>query len=125
MNLINIKESGTNNILLWAISNGADIKSDIALQSIINDELSYVITLSNVNFFELFRLTQIYRDKIRIIDENQAEMPNINELEKLFNGTYKPSDESDEIKLCNIVEHCGNMFINLASQMLIDVSHII
>lgn len=124
MNFINIKESGTNNILLWAISNGADIKSDLALQSIISDELSYIITIDNVNFFELFRLTQIYRDKIRIIDESKAEMPNSNELEKLFNGTYKPDDKSDDIKLYNIVEHCGNMFINLTSQMIND-NHII
>lgn len=126
MNFCNIKESGANNILMWAITNGADIKNDPALQSIINDSLSYTVTISNVNFFELFRLTQIYRDKIRTIDENKAEMPSLSELEKLFHGVYKHeiNNSSKDIKLSEIVEHCGNMFINLAMQMTND-DHII
>lgn len=126
MNFCNIKESGTNNILMWAISNNADVKNDLSLQSIINDELSYIVTIKDVNFFQLFRLTQIYRDKIRIIDENKAEMPSNEELEKLFNGIYKPdpNDSSKDVKLYEIVNHCGNMFINLAMQMTND-DHII
>lgn len=126
MKITNIKESGTNNILMWAIANGADVKEDRALTSIINDELSYLATITDVNFFELFRLTQMYRDKIRIIDERKAEMPTRSELHKLFNGTYKPdpNDSTKDVQLCEIVEHCGNMFINLAMQMAND-DHII
>lgn len=126
MQLLKIRESGANNILMWAISNGADIKNDPALQSIINDELSYLMTIDNVNFFELFRLTQIYRDSIRIVDENKAEMPTRRELHEIFKGTYKvdPEDPSKDVQLCEIVEHCGDMFINLAMQMTND-DHII
>jgi hypothetical protein len=123
MKLLNINESGANNILMWAITNGADIKSDPALQSVINDELSYIATLKDVNFFELFRLTQIYRDKVRIIDEMKAEMPSMDELKELFNGVYNPEPENPEstpVHLADIVEYCGNMFINLAMQMSTD-----
>ena len=118
MNLIDIYESGSNNILLWAIKNGADIKSDPAIQSVINDELSYIATIDEVNFFELFRLTQMYRDKLRIIDEAKAETPSRDELKSLFNGVYKPDDQSNEVELCEIVEHCSNMFINLTLQIM-------
>jgi len=122
MQLTNIKESGTNNILMWAIANGADIKNDPALQSIIRDELSYIVTISDINFFELFRLTQLYRDRLRIIDEKQAEMPTRSELHKLFNGVYKVDleDRSKDIQLSELVEYCGDMFINLAMQMNVD-----
>ena len=122
MKLINIKESGSNNVLMWAINNDADIKNDPALQSIINDDLSYNITISDINFFELFRLTQMYRDKLRIVYEEQAEMPAQEELQKLFNGVYAPDADkpSDTIPFSEIVEHCGNMFLNLAMQMSAD-----
>jgi len=126
MKLSNIKESGANNILMWAITNGADVKSDPALQSVISDELSYLVTIEDVNFFELFRLTQMYRDKIRIIEEKRAEMPTRSELHKLFPGSYnpEPEDPTKEVQLCEIVEHCGESFINLAMQMTND-DHII
>ena len=124
MKFENIKESGTNNILLWAITNGANIKTDKALQSVINDELNYLVTISDINFFELFRLTQIYRDKIRIIEEKQAEMPTRSELHSKFKGTYKTDDNKEEVQLCEIAEYCGDKFINLAMQMTND-DHII
>lgn len=119
MQISKIKESGTNNVLLWAISNGADIKEDPQLQSIVNDELFYLVTLENVNFLELFRLTQMYRNKVRILTEKQAEVPSRKELNELFTGELMINDESDSNKapMSEAVEHVVQMFINLALQM--------
>ena len=118
MKLCAIKESGTNNILTWAINNGANIKSDRALQSIINDELSYLVTIEDINFFQLFRLTQIYRNQILIINEKEAELPSMHELNKLFNGVYVNHDR--DIPLSELVTYCGEKFISLVMQMIND-----
>lgn len=122
MKITNIKESGSNNILKWAIANGADIKSDLPVQSIINDEMSYIITIEDVNFFELFRLTQMYRDKIRIVEERQAECPNTNELEFYFKGNCKLSkDKPDELTPAkDVANYAICSFMNLAYQMQAD-----
>lgn len=122
MKITSINESGSNNILRWAISNGAVIKDDLQLQAIINNELFYHVTLTDINFFELFRLTQIYRDKLRIIDESKAAVPPRSELAYLFNGTYTPDEKDPDTKapLCECVEHVTQNFINLALQMAAD-----
>lgn len=119
MNIINVCESGCSNILLWAIANGANVHEDIPLQSIVNDELFYHVTLNDVNFFELFRLTQMYREKVRIISEEKAEIPPRSELVKLFDGTYIPDESNPENKahLSECVEHVTQNFINIALQM--------
>jgi len=88
MNIVSIKEAWSNNIISCAITNNANIVSDLALQSLINDELCYIITLDNVNLFELFRLTQTYRDKLRIIEESKAEVPSMEELKIFFPGEF-------------------------------------
>ena len=126
MKIVDIHESGANNILMWAINNNANIKSDPALQSIINDELSYMITMSDVNFFELFRLTQIYRNRIRIINESKAELPTDTKLQELFKGSISIGDKDDitNVELYEISKHCINLFINNAMQMIND-DHII
>ena len=49
MKITKITESGTNNLLRWAIQNGADIKNDSALQAHINDQTIYLVTNQNVN----------------------------------------------------------------------------
>lgn len=122
MQITNITESGCNNVLLWAISNGANVKEDLPLQSVVNDELFYQVTLSDVNFFELFRLTQMYREKLRIVCENKAEVPARTELAQLFNGTYIPDETKPDTKahLAECVEHVTQNFLNLALQMSTD-----
>lgn len=119
MNILSIKESGSNDILRWAISSGAEVKKDFPLISVVNNDLFYTVQLSDVNFFELFRLTQLYRDKIRILDEKKAEVPDQNELMKYFDGTYCPDKNDSEKKapLYEIVEYAVTNFINLALQM--------
>lgn len=122
MQITNIRESGASNLMMWAISNGAVIKEDEQLQSLINDETHYLVTIENVNFFELFRITQMYRDKVRILAEKKAAIPPRSELSKLFNGTYCPDPNDPETKshMCYPVEHVIENFINMALQMGVD-----
>ena len=115
MKIIDIKESGASNTLLWAISNGANIKEDMPLTSIINNETFYLVTLSGVNLFQLFRLTQSYRDKLRIISESPASIPTMQELGEAFPGGYQSGD--DNVSLSELSEHVIKNFINLTSQM--------
>jgi len=120
MIISNIKESGSNNILKWAINNGADIKNDIQLQSIINDETFYIVQIDDVNFFELFRLSQMYREKLRIVDEKKYDLPPRKELFQLFNGHHIPDPENkpdEKVPLHELVEYSCQQFINLALQM--------
>ena len=85
MKIINITESGSNNILRWAISNNANILKDEALKHIIDDKIIYKITYDNVNFLELFRLTQLYRDEIRI-KSTSILSPEMIKFSNLFSG---------------------------------------
>ncbi|MCM1222037.1 MAG: hypothetical protein NC548_46955 [Lachnospiraceae bacterium] len=119
MKITDIRESGTNNLLKWAISNGADIKNDSALHALINDQTFYLVTFSDVNFFEVFRLTQMYREKLRIINEEKAVVPPRSELAKLFPGGYAvdPEKPEEKIPLCELAEHVMSNFINLVLQM--------
>ena len=119
MEITSIKESGTNNILRWAISNNADIKNDLQLQSLINDETFYHITISNVNFLELFRFTQAYRDKVRVLDEKQAKLPLRDELLKVFPGEEETKD-GEKLSLVEACEEVSQKFIDLALQMQSD-----
>lgn len=122
MQITNIQEAGANNLMMWAISNGADIKEDEQLQSLINDETHYLVTLSDVNFFELFRITQMYRDKVRILSEKKAAVPLRKELITLFKGSYCPNPDDPETKapFYEPVEHVIENFINMALQMGVD-----
>ena len=116
MRIIDIKESGASNTLMWALSNGANIKEDVPLTSLINDETFYLVTLSDVNFFELFRLTQMYRDKLRIVSEVTAAIPSPKALKDAFPGEYQ-KDGDEAIALSEVAEHVINTFINLTAQM--------
>lgn len=123
MVITNIRESGTSNVLKWAISNGADIKSDIQLQSIINDETFYLMTIKDVNFLELFRLTQMFREKVRVIEEKKADVPIRKELREMFQGDFveDPENEPDKkVPLHELVEYSAQTFLNLAMQMNAD-----
>lgn len=119
MQITNIKESGANNVLLWAIKNEADIFNDQQLQSLINDELFYIVTLTNVNFLELFRLSQMYRDRLRIVKESKAVIPPQKELMELFKGSCAIDENQPEVQtnISDIVENCCQAFINLVIQM--------
>lgn len=119
MNISRISESGTNNTIRWAIKNGADVKSDFPLQSIINDELCYLVTINDANFFELFRLTQMYRDKIRIINKLKADPLDRKVLETMFDGKAQisPDDPNSVMDVCDIANQVIMEFVNLVHQM--------
>ena len=120
MKIIDIKENGCNNILTWALTNKANIKEDRPLLSLINDETFYMVTLGGINFLELFRLTQLYREKLRICKEHQASMPSEKELLDSFPGTYTDSNNENSIKLEDIVKHVITTFENITKQMRTD-----
>lgn len=115
MQVTAIKESGCSNTLRWALKNGARVWEDDALCAFISDETFYLITISDINFFELFRLTQIYRDKLRILQEHPASVPNKEELE-IFSGEYI-TPTGDNVNVAEAVELCITTFMNLATQM--------
>lgn len=122
MQITNIKESGSNNILIWAIKNGDIIKEDPQIQSIVNDELFYLFTLKNINFFELFRLSQMYREKLRILNEYESDVPSHKELSLLFPGGFISNNDEPDKKtpLYEAAEHCITNFINIVLQMKSD-----
>lgn len=122
MNIVSIKESGSNNILRWSIEHGAEIFTDTALQSIVNNDLCYLITLSDVSFLELFRLTQMYREKLRIIKEELAQTPPRTALVKSFAGniTVTKGDKEESISMVEAVDYICKSFLNLVLQMQTD-----
>lgn len=118
MKITNIREAGNNSTLRWAINAKADIRNDRELISIINDELYYVITIEGVNFFQLFRLTQTYRDKLRILEEHKASIPTTDELSIEFKGSTTVNGEDVAYK--DLTSHAISMFANMAMQMYAD-----
>lgn len=84
MKVTKIVESGTNNLLQWAIRNNANIKNNLPLASLINDELVYLATIEDVNFYELYKLTQMYRTHLKVCGINRSKMPTIGALESAF-----------------------------------------
>lgn len=121
MKITNIKESGCNNILMTVLKQNHSLFNDIALQSVINDELYYLITLDNINLFELFRLTHLYRNRIKILKEDVAKIPDRNILAEYFPGSFKINNESDErAPLLEVAEHASQMMLNLALQITTD-----
>lgn len=120
MNIIDIKQSGCDHILNWSISQGAEIYNDLGLQAIVNDEMFYLITISDINFLELFRLSQMYREKLRIIKEEKADVPPRSLLMKLFNGTIvtgKGTENEKSLSMAEATEYVCQNFLNLILQM--------
>ena len=82
-----IIEANESNILNWAIMNKAKIISDLPLIDLINDEMKYLITIEEVNFLELYQLTQIYRDQLKILYQAPIHIPSDDELKSInLNG---------------------------------------
>lgn len=121
MKITDIKEVGCNNLLRWAIKNGADLKHDTALISLINDETSYMVTFDDITFFELFRLTQMYRDNLAIIATKPAEVPSEEDLRYRFPGEYvDPKEEKHHIPYAKAASDAIQPMINIALQMQAD-----
>lgn len=119
MQVIDIKESGSNNTLLWAIKNGANILKEENLHGIINDELFYLVTYKDINLLELYNLSLKYRNKLRIISAEKAEIPSDKELEYLFPGEIHLGGE-DSTPVSSVIKANIENFINLVLQMEAD-----
>lgn len=122
MQLTAIKECGSNNILLWAIQNGADLRSENELQQLINDQTYYSITLTGVNYLEYLRLVQVYRNKLRIINENKATMPLRKVTAQMFPGGFAANEENPDEKspFYELAELSCRTMLDLALQMNAD-----
>lgn len=112
-----IRECGSSNVLRWAIKNNANIKEDIQLQSIINDMLGYQVTIKGLNTLEVFKLAQMYRDKLRILSIEPMKVPARSDLIKMYPGVYKPDEETEGTQIGVLAEHAINSFCNIALQM--------
>jgi len=123
MKITNIEETGCNDILRWAISNKVNLLEEPELISLINNETSYTVTFSNINFFELFRLTQLFRDKLRIIEEKEfIKEFDDNYLSSLFSGKFHLDKDGNfhlegDIPISSLANRATQSFVNLALQM--------
>ena len=121
ISITKIKEAGSNNMLMWAINNQADIRSDSELMALINNELWYRVTINGVNMFELFRLIQSFRTDVAIIDTHSADVPTIGSLAEKFPGMFSdPDDASKQMPLSEVAEHAITSFTNIVQQMSSD-----
>lgn len=119
MQFSGIRECGANNILSWAIKNGADIKSDNNVIALVTDETYYMLEFKGVNFLELFKLSQIYREKMRIMAENKADIPTRRITSNLFQGEFE-NEDGTKTPYYEIAEFACKSLINLSLQMNAD-----
>lgn len=115
MHIVNIQEAGCSNILRFAIANGADIQNDLPLQGLIGNELFYLVTYGGVNFFELLRLTQSYREKLRVVNGSPITPVEEKEFAERFPGM---ADENTPMK--DVANHIVSRWLGLALQMNAD-----
>ena len=126
MRIDDICESGSSNILKWAIANGADLKSDVQLQALINDETFYLVKVADLNFLEVFRLSQIYREKLRIVNEKKADVPSKRDLQEMFSADSieRPDPDNEgqtaSVALTDVADYAASQFMNLVMQMRAD-----
>lgn len=118
MNITKVEGSGNDSILRWAIKNGTDPGKDKMLANILQEEILFQVYFNDVNFFELFRLTQVLRDRLRVVCEYEAEIPNDEELKLVFPGTAEV--EGHEYTLAEIAKESMLPMYNLSKQMLVD-----
>lgn len=111
MIITEIEESNKSNILQWCLKNNADLKNDPLMLDFINDDLLYLITIEDVNFFELYLFTKFYRDQLRIIDRSQT-----SKLDKEFiSNKFKGSIDGEDCS--KIALNATENYMNLAFQI--------
>ena len=120
MQITGIRDCGSPTTLRWAIAHQADVKTDVALQSVVNTELCYLVTVDDINFLQLFYLTKVYRDKLRILDNKTAAIPTDEELHFYFPGDAVIADGEEPIQISTVAKHACTAFFNVALQMNAD-----
>ena len=128
MKITDIKEAGCNNLLMYSLQHGASLADDKPLISLINDEYFYLVNISDLNFYEVFRLTQMYRDKLRVLSSEHGAIPTDEEFFAYFGGGSVPNEEnrgvesSEENKesstsLIEQTESCVRYWLSLVAQL--------
>ena len=132
MEITGIREAGCNNLLMYSLQHGADLVNDQALVSLINDEYFYLVTISDLTFYEVFRLTQMYRDKLRTLSSGIDATPITDEGYlayfggESFNGTESrgnslenanTGDAGENISLPKQTESCVRHWLSLVAQL--------
>lgn len=108
MKVTSVKLSGCDNTLRWAVGNRADLKSNMPVVSIINDESFFLVTVDGLNFYQVYRLTQLYRNRLRISAVHRSQVPSGELL-----ADYFPGNEAK-------VERHLELLLGLVSQMISD-----
>lgn len=108
MKVTSVKLSGCDNTLRWAIGNRADLKANMPVTSIINDESFFLVTVDGLNFYQVYRLTQLYRNRLRISAVHRSQVPSAELL-----ADYFPGNEAK-------VERHLELLLGLVSQMIAD-----
>lgn len=112
MKLVEITESNPSTILKWAIENHAKLKRNLGLADIISDDMKYILTFEDVNFLELYRLSEIYRSKLKIIKSNEIRKPSDQFLEETFQGS-----NTDNVKYSEIAKNGIQRYIDVIQQI--------
>lgn len=118
MKITSISESGNNNTLRWALSKGANPITDPELTYMLDEELRYLVTFSDINFFELFRLTQNFRDELKIKNVYDVDDLPLDALMEMFPEDIQVGDKTTPVGI--IAKEITTEFINLARQMSAD-----
>jgi len=123
MKITNIEETGCNDILRWAIANEVNLFDEPELIGLINNETSYTITFSDITFFELYRLTQLFRNRLKIIEEKEfIKEFNKDYLASLFRGKFHMDEDGNldlagDIPTSDLANRALQSFVNLALQL--------
>ena len=77
MEIFDIRESGSNALLKYALQHKVNPLKNQNFKNIINEEFHYFVTIGPVSFIELFQLLQAYRENptIRIMENNVIDVP--------------------------------------------------
>lgn len=82
MEIFDIRESGSNALLKYALQHKVNPLKNQNFKNIINEEFHYFVTVGPISFMELFQLLQVYRENptIRIMENNVIDTPSPMEL---------------------------------------------
>lgn len=120
MQIQKVEIQGNDNFLRYAIKNHADLYNDYDLLDFINGDTIVMVTLDDINFYELHRLTHFYRKKIRVIEECPIGDVSLDYFEQIIPGEIQSKTTGEVIKLAQIAKDACDGFMNIALQMEAD-----
>lgn len=115
MKLSSITQTNYSSILKWAVKNNANFKKDLGLTDIISDDMKYILTFDDVNFLELYRLSEIYRDRLTITKMNPIITPSDSYFEEHFEG--QSTTNQDLIKYSKMAKVGIEKYLDILKQV--------